>query len=240
MTHPVSDRSLPAIPNQAGEPRPPRAPRIAGPWTGRHQPTSHHHTAEEMTRRHQFLGTDTSRKPDNPILEEVSARRSGPHRVKFALHGLIFAALPFAAFVGVGLLLSSEYRQHLGLYSSVVAGLTVLFFLAGLAVGRELTLRASAHILVDGDKGEVRLYRLTKVSVVDTRRQGPALQLTGTFGTVTRSVLLPFGLLEGNQQLWDLVYNGIRHSVAKGAQTDPHTRDLLRLTPAPHQLPDKS
>jgi hypothetical protein len=43
------------------------------------------------------------------------------------------------------------------------------------------------------------------------------------------TLCLPLGLLEGNPRLWNLVYNGLRHSVAAGAVADPRTRELLRL-----------
>lgn len=35
--------------------------------------------------------------------------------------------------------------------------------------------------------------------------------------------------LQANQDLWDLVYNGIRHSVARGAETSGYARGALKL-----------
>ncbi len=38
-------------------------------------------------------------------------------------------------------------------------------------------------------------------------------------------------LIESNPALWDLLYNGIRHSVAAGADIDRATRERLFLDP---------
>jgi hypothetical protein len=60
------------------------------------------------------------------------------------------------------------------------------------------------------------------------------LQLIGPDGFFLQ---LPLGLLEGNPQLWNLIYNGLRHSAATCAQVDAITRDLLHL-PKTHRATD--
>lgn len=89
-------------------------------------------------------------------------------------------------------------------------------------------IRASAHIVNAGEANNLWLYELTRITV-RRRLRGPELRLEGRFATKTWPMSLPLGLLETNHQLWDLVYNGIRHSVAAGATADERTRRLLRL-----------
>jgi hypothetical protein len=71
------------------------------------------------------------------------------------------------------------------------------------------------------------MHELRSVSVTDSPR-GLALRLVGPGN---QRLTLPFGLLEANQRLWDLVYNGIRHSEAGGAEIDAGTRRVLHLPP---------
>jgi hypothetical protein len=87
--------------------------------------------------------------------------------------------------------------------------------------------RAVAEVDTDGAGVDLPLYELRSVGVTDSPR-GLALRLVGPN---EQRLTLPFGLLEANQQLWDLVYNGIRHSEAAGAEVDARTRELLGLPP---------
>jgi hypothetical protein len=87
--------------------------------------------------------------------------------------------------------------------------------------------RAVSEVDVDGDGIDLPLYELRSISVKESSR-GLSLRLVGPD---KRRLTLPFGLLEANQRLWDLVYNGIRHSEAAGAEIDTRTRELLALPP---------
>jgi hypothetical protein len=112
--------------------------------------------------------------------------------------------------------------------AAVVAGATVLFFWRA-ASDTTVILRAGARVVaevdVDGDGLDLPLYELRSVSVTGSVR-GRALRIVGPD---KQRLTLPFGLLEANPQLWDLVYNGIRHSDAAGAEIDLRTRQLLGL-----------
>lgn len=92
--------------------------------------------------------------------------------------------------------------------------------------------RAAARVVVDSEHKTVELYDLTDIAV---RHGRDGVQLLLTSGSHPSTATLPLGLVEANPALWDLVYLGIRHSVAGGAHIDQHARQLLRLptTPGP-------
>jgi hypothetical protein len=80
----------------------------------------------------------------------------------------------------------------------------------------------------------VSTYDLTRIKVFGVHGPDTMLQLIGPDGFFLQ---LPLGLLEGNPQLWNLIYNGLRHSAATCAQVDAITRDLLHL-PKTHRATD--
>ncbi|MFD1833341.1 hypothetical protein ACFSJS_27445 [Streptomyces desertarenae] len=112
----------------------------------------------------------------------------------------------------------------------VLGGGWLLFTLCYGLQHRDVVVQVGTRTLAEveaGDSIEMPLYELTAVAVVDRARVGPCLRLAHGH----RRLVVPCGLLEGNQRLWDLVYHGIRHSVASGAGADERTRRLLALPP---------
>jgi hypothetical protein len=141
----------------------------------------------------------------------------------------VYAVLPVTVVIAVVVWITAEDRTAAYLISAaVVAAVAALFFLYNASrstVVLRVGARAVAEVDIDGAGTDLPLYELRSISVRDSSR-GLALRLVGPN---KQRLTLPFGLLEANQQLWDLVYNGIRHSVVGGAEIDARTRELLRL-----------
>lgn len=219
--------ALPPVPDGAGEPRPPAAPRVAGPWSirpsDRHARVGHHPDGMLTA-----IGGTTY-----GVLERVVVRRAD--RWSHAL-------LPVLGWWGVPAVLMVVYALVIGPAVTVLSVLAVVLAVVGsvtyvrAATGPDsyLTLVAGARFAGDAsgvsDEGGrvVHLYGLASVTVRPSRGRGPVLRVAEAG---TRPLVLPLGALEANPQLWDLVYNGVRHSVAGGARTDRRTRELLSLPP---------
>lgn len=230
---PMPDRSvsLPPMPDASGEPRPPAAPRIFGPLPDAAQ--VQHFDASAGRRFAEGENTtdeERARHAANPVLEKVVGpppplldhARSvlrlavGPVLVLLGLAGL-FAVLVLSAEPGI---------TFLGL-AATAALIFIFLLLIGFSGRDPVSAQAGAHIL-EGRHGEkVWLYELSGIDV----KPGGKLRLAGSFEGQKSGWMspLPLSLLESNQPLWDLVYNGLRHSAANGARVDPHTRELLRL-----------
>jgi len=71
----------------------------------------------------------------------------------------------------------------------------------------------------------VKTYELTSVKVKGTPGSW-ALDLRDAEG---RKVWTQLWRIQQNPRLWDLVYNGIRHSVCNGAETNRRALDRLQL-----------
>jgi hypothetical protein len=137
--------------------------------------------------------------------------------------------MPVTAVIAIVLWFTGENRPGVYLIvAGVAAVVTALFFwrnASDTTVVLRAGARAVAEVDIDGAGLELPLYELRSISVIDSPR-GLALRIVGPN---RQRLTLPFGLLEANQQLWDLVYNGIRHSEAAGAEIDARTRRLLAL-----------
>ncbi|GAA5175361.1 hypothetical protein GCM10023321_81310 [Pseudonocardia eucalypti] len=140
------------------------------------------------------------------------------------------ASVVLVPLVVIALLYLLIFGGELGTTLVGLAIAAVLIFvpvsLIGLAARAPVIAQAGAHIL-EGRHGEkVCLYELSAISV-----KGGKLRLAGGFQGQKSGWMspLPLSLLESNQQLWDLVYNGLRHSAARGARVEAQTRELLRL-----------
>lgn len=218
---------LPPPPNARGEPRPPAAPRVAGPWQGRYQVHAHHFTeAEGDEAEGARVAERTGREP---LLEAASARR--PDRWRYTATGVFGSLVPIAVlmsalnvFGGAG-----DRRAAFTITGAVLGGAWLLLTLIHGLREDHIAVQAGARTLyepdIDNGGPEVSLYELTAVKVVDRARLGLCLRLVQG----DRRFVVPCGLLEGNQRLWDLVYLGIRHAVAAGAEADERTRRLLAL-----------
>jgi hypothetical protein len=218
----MSAGQLPHMPDLSGQPRPPVAPRIEGAWQGdRYRLTvGHHQVADQL-----FVGP-TGR--SHPLLESVAANPPGGLRI--AVLGAVFAVAPVTVALAIFFWLTAE---DLGVYlilAAVVAAVAVLFFWRN-ASDTTVVLRAGARAVAEvntyGSGLDLPLYELRSIRVMNSPR-GRALRIVGPD---RQRLTLPFGMLEANQQLWDLVYNGIRHSEAAGAEIDTRTRELLALPP---------
>lgn len=213
-------RKLP--PDARGEPRPPTAPRVAGPWQGRFEVSSGHFTRADGWWVAGRTGGDL-------LLESASARR--PNRWRYSAAGVAGALVPMAVLMSAVMVFAGgDRRTGFTIIGAALAGGWLLFTLIHGLQDDGITVHAGSRTLHEPDINstgrELPLYDLTAVTVVDRARLGPCLRLVRG----DHRIVVPCGLLEGNQRLWDLVHLGIRHSVAAGAEADERTRRLLSLT----------
>ncbi|TWF80514.1 hypothetical protein FHX44_116457 [Pseudonocardia hierapolitana] len=219
----MSNGDLPPAPDSSGQRRPPTAPRVDGPWQGERYrlKAAHHQVADRL-----FVASTGQ---GDPLLESVAARP--PRRLRDAALGAVYMVLPVAVVIALVVWFTAEDRTLAFLISAaVVAAVAVLAFWYNASeptVVLRAGARAVAEVDADGAGTHLPLYELRSVSVTDSPR-GLALRLVGPAG---QRLTLPFGLLEANQRLWDLVYSGIRHSEEGGAEIDERTRRVLHLPP---------
>lgn len=101
-----------------------------------------------------------------------------------------------------------------------------LCFVVGFAVFRGTWTAAGATWLQNG-KAWVATYELTRIEV-KASGTNQMLRLTDSAGRSIGSLKLM--AVQRNQALWDLVYNGILHSVTTGkANPSPGSRKILKL-----------
>lgn len=219
----MSAGQMPPVPDPSGQPRPPAAPRVEGAWQGeRYQLTvGHHQVADQF-----FVGPTGQR---HPLLESVGARP--PRGWRTAALGAVVAVLPVTVVIAILLWFTGEDRPVVYVIVAAVAAVVGVLFFWRNASDTTVVVRAGARTVaevdIDGAGLELPLYELRSIGVRDSAR-GLALRLVGPN---KQRLTLPFGLLEANQLLWDLVYNGIRHSEDAGAEIDADTRRLLHLPP---------
>ena len=72
----------------------------------------------------------------------------------------------------------------------------------------------------------LNMYELAKIEIRRARSVDATLLMVNHKKDELEA---PLGLLEGNPNLWDYVYNGLVHSAANGAEVDPLTRELLHF-----------
>jgi hypothetical protein len=218
----MSAGELPPVPDPSGQPRPPAAPRVEGPWQGERYRVRivHHQVADRV-----FVASAGQR---DPLLEAVAAARP-PGRRRSAAIGAAYAVLPVAIVIAIVLWFTVEDRTSAYLIMVPVVVVAAALALWNNASDSTVVLRAGARAVAEVDRDgagtDLPLYELRSIRVTDSPR-GLALRLVGPG---KQRLTLPFGLLEANQRLWDLVYNGIRHSEAAGAEIDMSTRRLLGL-----------
>jgi hypothetical protein len=208
-----------------GEPHPPRAPTVVGAWAGHRK--RGRRTASFRPARGQDRFTTSA-----PMLELVEARRRRA-LLSVAFYS-VYIALTLTA--GLALVMSGPANASLradpvpyAIGAAIWAGSTTLAYLNR----RTHTVYAGAGWVGDSEDREkiVSTYDLTRIRIFDASGPGAILQMIGKDGVFLQ---LPIGLLEGSQKLWDLIYNGLRHSAATGAQVDPATRELLHLPTTCH------
>jgi hypothetical protein len=224
--------SLPPKPDPlTGEPRPPSAPSVAGPWAGldrRHVVERRESPDESVEARERTWNLEN-------YFESAHARRS--HRARWAAGMALWVVAVEGALVGIYIFFSSD--SDLGSSLSGRAQLFTIIFVAAWLIHwalfyftcRERSVYAGSSWLGEGrgDGDRLKLYELSVVAVSKPAKPEAVLFLEDRHSTVLQ---LPMGLIEGNPRLWALVYNGIRHSVAEGAKIESATRELLHLPPS--------
>src|ERR671917_152900 len=93
---------LPAVPDPSGQPRPPAAPRVEGPWQGERYRlmVAHHRATDEL-----FVAS-TGDGP--PLLESPAPRPPGGLRVVAA--GAAYAVLPVTVLIAIIVWFAAEDR----------------------------------------------------------------------------------------------------------------------------------
>lgn len=201
---------LPPKPDvETGEPRPPRAP-VAEAGESRRQPWH-------------------PRKVPQPPSEEGRVLEwcyFGDARTRIGLFTTI--AVLTVGFVVVHVLTVSPgpYGRWAWLTSWQTWAYLIALFLLFAWVGSRAKMSAGAGWLMFG-KNFIRTYELisVKVTTADDHHEG-LLVLEDTGGRELRAQL---DKLRTNQDLWDLAYNGIRHSVASGAFVNQTAMETLEL-----------
>lgn len=115
----------------------------------------------------------------------------------------------------------------------VVAAIIVAVAVVAVWSGRTTHLAAGADWVRSRGKTWVDTYALTQVKVTASVAKHH-VHLTDDQG---RRLVLSTHDLQANPRLWELVYNGIRHGIAAGAEVKGSTRRVLR--PVPPENPDR-
>ena len=200
---------LPPMPDrQTGEPRPPSAPLADG---GRGKPDP---KLPYRARKVLLPPAD-----EGPPLEWDYGDRS-----MFLWWAGIAVVLLIALFTFRNMSLEwvTDWRRWLA-----IALLASLFAL--LSRGHKISAGADWY---NARGGFVKTYELTKVKVRGGGGGDPVIELTDRHGGEASSNL---GSIQINRELWDLVYNGICHSVVNGAEVNDlavrwlKLRDVVRL-----------
>ncbi|WP_246134805.1 hypothetical protein [Prauserella rugosa] len=189
-----------------GEPRPPAAPLV-----------------DEDSRSADNDNSPTRKAPKTPPGEAAALEWYYPTRTARLVAGLLCTAIGLALYIFQG---GFSWLGNIWLWL-VLAAPPFIFLL----VGRTGKVSAGADWLATSDRDYVKLYELVKVTVhVDGVAH--VVQLMDSSG---RSIRPRIGTLELNHRLWDLVYNGILHSVhVNGAETNKRAREYLQLDHPPH------
>lgn len=193
-----------------GQPRPPRAPRLGRP--------------DKDPRLDPNRDTEPGSAPDPPPGQgPVLAWYRSSRRGRLIIAAWVAAILIIIFSIGTGF--SLEWMLYWWMWLFVLVGAVLaVWFRKGVQPS------AGADWLQDG--GWVRTYELTKVTAWSWPT-GIALNLTDRDG---RKLNVGTSDLLEDPLIWDLVYNGIMHSViAGGARTNGVLHSALRV---PYPQPD--
>ncbi|OLT38727.1 hypothetical protein BJF85_08595 [Saccharomonospora sp. CUA-673] len=200
-------QQLPPMPDRhTGEPRPPAAPLV-----------NENSTSE--------INEDSPREkaPRTPPGEAEALEWHYPSRLGRVTAGLFVTAVGLAMYIFQG---GFSWMGNIWLW--LLLALPPFVFLL---VGRRGKVSAGVDWVAYTDKKYVKTYRLKQVTV---HIDGIAhmVQLVDDEG---RSMRPQVSDLQANHRLWDLVYNGILHSVhVNGAETNKRAREYLQLDHPPH------
>lgn len=201
----MSERSLrtshlPSKPNpQSGKPRPPRAP-VQDDWRPQGRPD-----------------LEDANLPKIPAGVAPMLEWHTPDR-RFKRRGALFIAVIVAAY-GTFQYQGFEWVAYWESWAVMLGGAAAMYY----TLGHEGRTCAGADWF-RGTRGFVKTYDLVEVKI--RRSIGWDVMLKDSHGGKT---VTPLDVLQQNRDLWDLVYNGIRHSVANGAKVNDRARDWLEL-----------
>ncbi len=217
MTDRTGDRALPPRPDsQTGEPFPPHGRA----YKGRDHKPEHDRNRE----------TRLSHKPDPPFgMGPVLTWHKASKRSKLVLFLGSLALLAAAGSVisllrGNGLL---GWAQYWPLWAIIVVAswlITAPFTFTVLSAGADWLQLDKFRFGIHTKSGFVKLYELREVHVM-TGGVTFYLELADDTWSIDRAL----HEWQHDRRLWDLVYNGILHSVAAGAEVDRNARALLEL-----------
>lgn len=195
-------QDLPPMPDpQTGQPRPPHAP-VDG--------QNREPTAKQPFRARKVLAGSEG---GGPTLEWHYGDRK---MQRWMAVGLAVVLIAFYTIRSEGLAWVTVW--YLWAYVAVIMGLGWL-----LPLGHKI---AAGADWLNTRGGIVKTYELTEITVRGTAAGGYNIELRDQNGGEADTSL---SFLCENRDLWDLVYNGIRHSIAAGAATTALTRRKLRL-----------
>ncbi|MHA6797915.1 hypothetical protein [Bounagaea algeriensis] len=209
----MRETDLPPKPNpQTGQPRPPHAP-LEQDWSG---PDEKHKNGESKVPRPPEDG--------GPILEWFYPRKKDWAIIGSILSGIIIVFLTFKDW-GVG------WMSVWWLWLFVIPW-PFIFMLAG----KNLRLSAGADWVCGSQRTFVKTYELVQVKAT-VGGAARSIELKDRHGNEFSAQLND---IQRNRELWDLVYNGILHSVhVHGAETNKMARDFLGLNMPPQYRPQR-
>lgn len=224
---PSPSSGLPPVPDAVtGEPAPPRAPQVVGPWAG-------HPKAGRRVKSWRPAARKIWGRGSGGALESVSARQQHIVRNSLLMAAISLALLScfiYAVVSDESELTVDGFADTFPIAFFIWIPSVIAFYFAtrdqGFYVGS--TWITEHERLIDERSSTLRLntYELGEVRVRRTARPDAILLMVSR---KYESIKIPLGLLEGNPRLWDYVYNGLVHSVANGAEIDAATRELLHL-----------
>jgi hypothetical protein len=157
-----------------------------------------------------------------PVLEWFRESRRATHKVVGL--GFVVLVVPFT-------LMDGDLEWATGGWWAVFFWGVILATLALLyAGGRVVSLAAGAEWFSCKGRDGVRTYELVEVEL---KARGPVMDLS-LKDTAGREADVELRPVEMNPRLWDLVYNGVLHSVhARPVETNRQARGRLRLPVTP-------
>lgn len=188
---------------KTGEPRPHRAPVAV----------TSQHRGKTNPKRAQFPSAPPG---EGPVLEWYQATNDTGVKAGLFASFLVFAFLCLKDW-------GFDWVTTWGLWVFVIIPIPAFYFYV-----RSGGFSAGADWFATSKKTYVKLYELTKVTVTNSVGVQPwGLELQDKHGGFAGVSLRE---VQQNRELWDLVYNGIAHSVLRGAATaNEQALDKLQL-----------
>lgn len=216
----VSSHPLPPPPDSAGNPRPPAAPSTVVRWDHGEPIRRHHDPQDRHTPAKYRIGP-----AGEPPLESVAARHAPFVRVA-AVGGLVYTGF----FLGViwAAAAADDLEMPLAVWLAITSGLLILITVRNVVAWRPPPpiVAGARWVSTVGSTHSVDLYDLATIEVSVDNGENPTLCLLDRAG---HTAYLEPSLVESHQDLWALIYHGIRSSTEAGADVDRLTRERLFL-----------